>query len=310
MKLSLSDFSLKRYIDAGILSRKETYQLIRSAGFTHIDLDINTMQDGDYKETAKQVKDDLAEAGITASMSHSGNAYAGNASVDDAINYYIRTLDFCREVGCPMVVMHPTAVKGNTREEFFALNTRIFKGVAPYAEDRGVIAAVENIGNYADPYFLWNGKDLRELIDAIDSPMVCACWDVGHANHFFPEHCSQYDSIVALGKRLKCIHVHDNCGYFEDMRKHYRIDMHSMPMTSGKMTVNYDAVLQGLKDIGYGGTFNFEVDMAMKGSAEPFIYQGQQVDTLSLMPPLVWQPFASALYNMGKYMLESYSLYE
>ena len=61
--------------------------------------------------------------------------------------------------------------------------------------------SVSCIGNYADPYYLWNGADLQEMIDRVDHPLFTACWDADHSNHFFPEHCNQYNSILDFGNR-------------------------------------------------------------------------------------------------------------
>ena len=144
----------------------------------------------------------------------------------------------------------------------------------------------------------------------MDHPLFTACWDVGHANHFFPEHCNQYDSIIALGDKLTALHIHDNCGYFDDLRDHIRIDMHTLPYSSNSTSVNYDAVLQGLKDVGYAGTFNFEVTTACRSRRQPFIYEGKEVTRLALPPIEYWKQLHTALYTLGKYMLECYDMYD
>ena len=229
---------------------------------------------------------------------------------EEAIELSRRGLSFCRAAGIPSMVVHPGAVRGNTREEFFDANVSFYRALIPFAEESGVMVLAENIGNYADPYYLWNGADLCELIDRIGHPLFGACWDIGHANHFHTRDCDQYSSIMALGDKLIGIHAHDNCGYITDMNKHSRLDMHTFPIFGGPASVNWDAVLQGLVDVGYKGTFNFETVAPSASQSEPFYHNGKQVTRLNRMPLSVWQAFNTALYAMGKEMLSAYGVCE
>ena len=305
MKLSIYSGILDDYSAMG-LSETERLKIIRSCGFDCIDYtcDESSVSD-DWLRRAQCARAAMDEAGMTPVTSHS----PGMGGLAPA-QWADRLLAFCWETGIPNTVVHPCASAGNTREEFFDVNTRFFRSLIPAAEKHRVGVLIENIGNYADPYYLWNGADLRELVDRVDHPLVTACWDVGHANHFFPEHCSQYDSILALGNKLTMLHVHDNCGYFVDPREHYRIDMHTLPYSARYTCVNYDALLQGLKDVGYAGAFNFEVTTACRSSRPPFIYKGREVKTLELPPIEYWKQLHTALYTLGKYMLESYDMFD
>ena len=84
-------------------------------------------------------------------------------------------------------------------------------------------------------------EELREIVDR----MACgACWDVGHAN--FGKH-PQYESMTLLGKRIRVLHLHDNYGTRDD---------HSMPYFG---TIDWEEIMRALRDIGYEGTFNYEV---------------------------------------------------
>lgn len=311
MKLSLSSCATNRYVKNGTLTQTEAFSLIRSCGFSDTDLDIPAaLLEGDLRENAERVRDQLQQAGLTPSMAHAPDAYGIHLGADGAAEVYRQTLKFCQYAGVPRVVMHPIAQSGTRSTTFLAINRKLFSETVGATEETGVELLIENIGNYADPFFLWNGKALRELIESVNHPMCGACWDVGHANHFLPKDCDQYESVTALGDRLKALHVHDNCGYFEDPRLHYRIDMHTFPFASGKTSVNYDALLQGLRDIHYAGTFNFEVDAICASMREPFVYHGETVRTLEIMPPEIWQMFYRALYSMGRYMLGQYGLAE
>lgn len=311
MKLSMATSSLTCYIDAGI-DEKTTLQAMKDSGFTCLDYEItDAMLEGDYEQRAAEKKAMLEELGLTTPQGHAPMYNPLNPPEDiDLIDLYTRTLKFCKVIGIPQVVIHPGAFKGNTREEFFEKNVAFFRRLIPAAEETGVGVLIENIGNYADPHCLWTGADLREMLDRVDHPLFTACWDVGHANHFWPEHGNQYDSIVALGDKLTALHVHENCGYFEEPRKHHRIDMHTVPYSSVHSPLSFDAVLQGLKDIGYKGTFSFECLFPAKKGQASFVYKGEQVTRLQMLPLSLWTKANAVVYEMGKYMLETYDMFE
>lgn len=313
MKLSLATSALGCFLNDPInpMHHSDTIPAIRSCGFSCMDYGIPAYQlEDNWQAEADDLRNRLMHHGMNASQAHAPFMSMDPRS-EEYMKYLRKALLFCRRAGMPMMVVHPVAVKGNGREAFFELNTAYYRALISAAEETSVQVLIENIGNYADPFYLWNGSDLRELVDRVGHPLFNACWDVGHANHYYHKHCDQYDSIVALGDKLKAIHVHDNCGYFADEYRHYRIDMHTMPFMSPYACVNYDAVMQGLSDAGYNGTFNFETDAPQRNPHKaPFVYQGKTVCKLDRVPMEIWQHMNKGLYAIGKYMLETYGVYE
>ncbi len=311
MKLSMASSSLNYYLETGV-DRRTGMKALRDCGFTCVDYEVtDSMLGEDLVQCAEETKAMLAELGLTAPQGHAPMYNPLNPPEGvDCLDLYTRTLRFCKIVGIPHVVIHPGAVEGNTREEFFERNAAFYKSLIPAAEETGVGVLIENIGHYANPYYLWNGADLRQLIDMVDHPLFTACWDVGHANLFYSKDCNQYDSIIALGDKLTALHVHDNCGYFSETYRQHRIDNHTIPFASCYTSVSFDAVLQGLKDIGYQGTFNFETLFPAKKFVSNFTYHDEKVRTLQILPLELWQKFNAVVYDMGKYMLETYGLYE
>jgi sugar phosphate isomerase/epimerase len=166
---------------------------------------------------------------------------------------------------------------------------------------------VENLGHAGDDNFLLVGADIVKMLEMIDNPMFAACWDTGHGNL---NRQNLYETIVTLGKHLRALHVHDNCGYFEPSYRHHRIDMHTTPFATQYASVNYDALLQGLCDIGYEGTFNFEVLTMTRAIRPAFTYGGEIVRKLEQPPISLWLKANTLLYETGKYMLEAYGLFE
>jgi len=76
-------------------------------------------------------------------------------------------------------------------------------------------------------------------------------------------------------------------------------------------SVSWDAVLQGLKDINYKGTFNFETPGVFTSNrAVDFVYNGEVVDRLKKPSFEVWKASTQLLHAIGKSMLEEYDMFE
>ncbi|MBR7162309.1 MAG: sugar phosphate isomerase/epimerase [Clostridia bacterium] len=309
MKLSIAPIALNHYFDTD-QEQRTILEFFRDCGYTCVDYEIRMpyIQD-DEQLHAKRLRETLAELGMTAPQAHAPIVDPFDPE-SDHLTVFRRSLEFCKIVGIPWVVIHAGEVKGATKEEFQAANREFYRSLIPYMEETGVGVLLENIGHYEQDYYLKNGAELRELIDVLDHPMFGACWDVGHANLNWKKDCEQYSSVVALGDKLKALHVHSNAGYFEKSHRHHRIDMHGLPYMSLYDSVNYDALIQGLIDIGYEGTFNFEVNVPVKTVRYSFEYKGEIVRKLEKLPLDLAKQYNVLLYNIGKYMLETYGIFE
>lgn len=309
MKLSLSSCTFNRLL-SDEFTRRDAILAFRECGFQCTDFDVGDALLDNWQENAVLNAQWLKEAGVTAPQGHAPcyNPFFMSPEERKKLENSIR---FCEKAGIPALVVHPGAVDGNTEEEFFERNAEFYRSLLPIFEDCGVKLLVENIGNYADPYYLKNGQALRKLVDMLDHPLAYACWDVGHANHFSLEDCDQYTSILALGDKLAAVHVHNNCGYFDDCPNHIRIDMHTMPYASIFSTLNFDRVLKGLQDAGYKGTFNFEATVGNPSVlVEPFVLNGVTYDRVNKPSIRVWKAYNVALYEAGRFMLSQYGMLE
>lgn len=307
MKLSFANFPLEYYAD---FANDEHAMLatIRECGFTCIDYNITLSYLGDdFEARAHALKNNLALCGMTAPQAHAPIVNPFDPQEVDYMTIFERALRFCEIAGIPMVVIHAGAVKDNTREEYFENNVSFYRSLIPAAEKTGIGVLIENIGHAGDSNFLRTGTDLREMIDRVDHPLFTACWDTGHGNLTKQ---NLYDTIKTLGDKLSALHVHDNVGYFEPSYRHHRIDMHTTPFATQYASVNYDALIQGLIDIGYKGTFNFEVLTMTRAIRPSFTYNGEVVRTLEQPPIFLWKQANTLLYNTGKYMLECYGIFE
>ena len=110
------------------------------------------------------------------------------------------------------------------------------KAMAPKAERRGVTLCVENVWNK----FLLSPLEMRAFIDGVQSPAVGSYFDAGNALQTgYPEHW-----IATLEKRIRRIH-------FKDYRRNVGTVDGFCDLLSGD--VNWPAVMQSLRQIGYDG---------------------------------------------------------
>jgi hypothetical protein len=80
-----------------------------------------------------------------------------------------------------------------------------------------------------------------------------------------------------------------------------------MPLTG---TTNFDMVLRGLIDIGYNGDFTFEaVNSVRRANSWPHYRKDVSPDDRLVNPPLfIKQKQQAVMYDIGKWMLESYGI--
>ena len=113
--------------------------------------------------------------------------------------------------------------------------------LAPEAEDRGVVIAIENVWNQ----FLVSPCEMRDLIDRLNSPWVGVYFDVGNTLRYgLPE-----DWVRTLGQRICRVHLKD-----------FQLDVGNVKgfCPLGEGDVDWPATMLALKETGYDGPLTFE----------------------------------------------------
>ncbi len=245
-------------------SVSDTVKHLHDAGFSCMDVSFFYcfLKDSPYYDAAYREKivreylDAFDEFGMTPVQSHEP---ASNPIGNDNGEFYFKkaslAMPMAGELGCPSYTVHPGKMNEGmlSRDEFISKNVASIGRLIPMAEKYGMMILVENIGAPGDGYYATNADELCELVDAFDHELVAANWDVGHANL---NGCNQYESIKKLGKRLRGIHVHDNRGTISNATP-FSCDLHLPPFMGN---IDFEGVMRALKEIGYPGTLNFEVD--------------------------------------------------
>jgi sugar phosphate isomerase/epimerase len=170
----------------------------------------------------------------------------------------------CGRLGIPWMVLHPETTAGpcdtDHRASMMAGNTDFFRSLLDDCEEYRVGIAIENIFDHAahrrgcPHYFASRPEEQCALIDELNHPLIGACWDTGHAHM---NDLDQRDGIVALGGRLKSIHV-------QETRSGEDRDDHVLPYSIEDPGVDWDGVTAGLREINFPGPFTFETHSALR----------------------------------------------
>ena len=299
MKLATTTGDFGRY--AG--STKECIKLIHDAGFRYLDIGLGGrfFSDEKWLDIVKDLRDYAEGLDMKFVQAHSPNAAVLTPDRwEREVFWGKRSLEICRAFDIPQVVVHAAYTSSPVcKESWYDLNTRFYRELLPTAEETGVMMLTENTthANLKEGrFYLYTGADMVEYIEHVNHPLLEAVWDTGHGT----TEGSQYDNIVALGKHLKGLHVHDNNG---------KADEHTMPYTG---VLNLDQVMNGLLDVGYEGYFTFEVLNALRAAKD-----GRQPRQKFERDERLWQPtlemqidMERLLYHIGRHALQAYNCFE
>lgn len=256
---------------AEIVGERKAVELVAKAGFDAYDLSLFEMARYDGKQVVqkghplqskdalrfvRQIKQVADDNGIVCNQSH-----APFPVYCPEIRDLLKTaIEFTAEAGGEIVVIHPDNYK--SAEE----NAEMYLELLPFAKGCGVKIATENMWNWyagethASPAACSDPKSFLAHLNAVNDPNFVACLDIGHAA-MQGMNTSPAEMIHALGHHLQALHIHDN-----DCRG----DHHQLPFT---MNIDFNAVVQALKDIGYAGWLTLEVDRYCHGSTPENVYE-------------------------------------
>lgn len=276
---------------------------IRDAGFRYVDFGVANrefLHDDTWRERTAKLMDHAEKLGMKFVQMHSPDYINPLDPVrqDELVEVTVRSIEIAAMIGIPQTVVHFGTRQGMTREEFYRDNLAFYSRLFPVMERTGVNVLVENSPRKHAAEGSWNlstGEELADFLAFAGHPLLHALWDTGHGNLDGP----QYENIIALGRELRGLHVHDNGGY---------ADEHALPMTG---TVSFDGLMHGLLDIGYEGYFTFEAIRILdykNGQAPRMKYEG---DRRLRHPDAALQDEAERLlYGIGRHILTSYDVFE
>lgn len=315
MKLATSTGDFAFYVP----STAEEIVNFKDSKFKNLNLEQPTSEpaffsatDDDCKRLAAQWGEAAASAGVKFVVSHAPclqtpvwEAFQ-NKTVDayqTKIRALRRSIEVCHILGIERIVVHSCCHEDFSTDQLHKYNKMFYGDLLETAEKYNITLMTENWDHYK--YKFSTGNDLREFIDYMDHPLLAACWDTAHANiDPLARDIGQYDNIIAIGDKLKGMHISDNFGDCHH---------HSWPFAG---IINFDSIIQGLVDVNYDGYFTFEASYTMLHHRnipyhrKPWDHNGKTVTTL-LDPPIELKKKAvDLLYETGKYILETYNCFD
>ncbi len=247
-------------------------ELARDAGFDGIEYCMAETGELGLKATDKEIAGVKAmsdEVGIEISSLASWVPWEHSLTSDDPKNREIardvikRLLNAGEILGVDTVLVVPgyvgvDFVPGSEvcrYDEVYERSQEAIAYLEPIAKSHGVAMGIENVWNK----FLLSPLEFRDFVDSFNSDFVGAYFDVGNVLLTgYPEHW-----IKILGRRIKKVH-------FKDYRREPGGFGSFVDLLAGD--VNYPAVMEAFKEIGYDGYCNAEMMPPYKYFSEQIIY--------------------------------------
>ena len=315
MKLSSSTGDFSHYVS----SVPQKVACFKGTKFKYINLEQTghipeffSESDADWKRFADTCGEAADSAGVTYVLSHAPclhNAILPALEDHNDETYRAnvrairRSIEVCHVLDIPRIVIHACPDKSFTSDTFYKYNRMFYTDFLDLAEKYNITIMTENWDN--DDSLFSAGEQLRDFVDYIDHPLLAACWDTAHGNIAKKaREIGQYQNIIAIGDKLKGLHISDNFG-----DTHH----HSWPFAG---IINFDEVMQGLLDVNYDGYFNFEASYTLLHHnnipyhRKPWEHQEKTITTLLDPSIQLKQKAVDLLYDIGQYILESYSCFE
>lgn len=275
MKVSIST--------SGIVSRREPekgFALLKECGFDAVDLDLTymlpmrvwnvlvpreespfeNMDDEALRLSVKPIKEAAEKYGIDIGQVHA--VYHGTFDREEFHQRHAemlkRQIMLCDYLNCPRIVVHPEYRYYENRmseEESWESNRKVCVQMIDSLKQHRVTMCLENIfQSHRGAFYAGVCCDAREVNRYIDTlnemageKCFACCLDTGHA---LLAGTDVKDFIRTVGHRLEALHLNDNMWTDDD---------HMLPYT-GKLL--WPRVYEGLKEIGYRNTINFELTLS------------------------------------------------
>ena len=291
----------------------EYYRHIRECGFRYIDYDFYSIlgtdeskyMGSDWEKQIALTRDTMEKIGVRSLVAHAPSGEpAAPGNTEPLLRRTIRSIECSSVLGVENLVYHPGGQMGMTREEYLRFNEDYVRRMIPTLEKHNVTLLLENVGRWDEPFYAHDAEEMLELIERVNHPLYQACLDTGHLSL---QDENQYETIMGLGSHLRALHVQDNFGSLPVSltNRAWRQDLHLPPLMG---CVNFDEVLTALKKIGYKGLFNLEAESPRVGSVMSAMYDKPR--KLEYFPLEILKEYYTCVYDITKYMLEAYDLYE
>jgi sugar phosphate isomerase/epimerase len=233
-----------------------------------------------WKDFAIELRKTAEDLGLVFRQAHAPFPTAkGQEPYDTVIRErIIRSMEAASLLGVENIVVHPVHYDrywGN-RELQFARSVEFYKGLIPYCEEYGIRVCTENMWDRDRAKVIRDSlcarpEEFMALVEAVDSPWLGACLDIGHAALVGQDPANM---IRRMGKTINCLHVHD---------VDYLHDKHTMPFTQ---ELDWEEIANALGEVEYRGDFTYEANV--------FIQK---------LPQALWADGLKMMAAVGRYLI-------
>ncbi len=218
----------------------ETFERLKAVGFEGVELISPNKLDKDEVLEAKE-KTGIQIHGVSGARHWTDPLSSPDKEVVERSLEAIRQeIQDCKAYGGTTVLIVPAVVTPEVSyKEAWDRSQENIRKLIPDAEEHGITLAIEEVWNK----FLLSPLEFARYIDEFESKHVKAYFDVGNVVEFgYPQQW-----IQVLGDRIVKIHIKE---YAKPKRFDYLL---------GEGEIDWKAVRQALKDVGYKGWITAEV---------------------------------------------------
>jgi L-ribulose-5-phosphate 3-epimerase len=216
------------------------FELLKEAGFAGVELISPNTFDRDEVLRARD-KTGLVIHGVSGGRHWKDTLSDPDpAVVERGLAAIRQELEDCKAYGGTTVLLVPAVVnKDVSYRDAYTRSQANIRKILPDAERAGIKIAIEEVWNK----FLLSPPEFARYIDEFDSPWIGAYFDVGNVVEYgYPQ-----EWIRELGKRILKVHIKE---YAKPKRFSYAL---------GEGEIDWAAVRQALREIGYDGWISAEV---------------------------------------------------
>ena len=283
IKIGLSTFCMQE-----VYGDKEAIRLAKKAGADAIDFSLGgkdfRKEDSIYSKSEEEfvkyftdLKNYADSIGLEICQTHGrGEGFRNIKEIDEEFLKNARLDCWATALlGAPVCVIHAVTTMWHMEEsaEFMhALNFDMFSKILPFAKEFNVKVATETFGDVhggakCDFFgnnceFIKSYKYTKEMLPEY-ADYFTVCMDTGHTNKAtkFNNNPQVAQAIREIGSEITVLHLNDNTT---------DCDQHMIPFVK-KMyqkvagTIDWDATMDALDEIGYNGVYNMELSLDRYG---------------------------------------------
>lgn len=279
MKIGIS---VRPYSGAWMRCYDEKFKMLEKCGFSSVDYNICNTDDVLYtysdSELERQMTSELSRAtsaNISFSQVHGPWRYppCDLTPEDQAerMEKMKRSLLAASFLKCKYWVVHPIMPFGTddlltgNEEKTWEMNLSFMRELLAYAKQLGITVCLENMPMLS--FSLAKPGDILRFVREIDDESFRICLDTGHVAVF--EDLTPAEEARKLGKYIKVLHVHDNCG---------DKDAHLYP---GLGRIDWVDFVKALNDIGFDGVFSLETAPSLSLDNDSFEAECKEIYDLA-----------------------------